>query len=124
MSIEADYELDGIERAHLASWITEASFQIAKKLMEDEVKKFNLSLINASDPNDIVQKHNLAKAAAQFYQGFINRLNQEVLMYRSAPKPSDPPLDPTANLELDSELNVNLEDLETITSNAPNLLER
>jgi hypothetical protein len=116
MTIDADNELTGIERAQLATWLTDASFGIVQRLMEDQVKRFNLDLVNAVKTEDIIQKHNLAKAAAQFYQGFINRINQEVLVYRQTPKSTDKPVDMTAEL-------LDLGEIAEAMANEPNLME-
>jgi hypothetical protein len=116
MNIEADNELTGIERAHLAQWLTEDSFKIVQKLMEDEVKKFSLNLLNASNTEDIIARHNLAKAAAQFYQGFINRISQEVLVYTQSPRSTDKPVDVTAPL-------LDLDDIAEAMADEPNLME-
>ena len=116
MSIDANHELSGIERAHLSVLVTTDGFKIMQKLMEDEVKKFNLLLINASNTDDIIAKHNLAKAAAQFYQGVIDRVNQEVLVYHKAPKSTDKPLDMTSGL-------LDLGDMADTLADVPNIME-
>jgi hypothetical protein len=116
MNIDADNELTGIERAHLAQWLTEDSFKIVQKLMEDQIKKFNLDLVNASKTEDIIVKHNLAKSAAQFYQMLIERISQEVLIYTQAPKSTDKPKDVTESI-------LDLDDIAAAMSEVPNLLE-
>ena len=116
MGIEADNELTGIERAHLATWTTEESFLIVQRLMEDEIKKFNLNLINSSKQEDIIANHHLAKAAAAFYQGLINRINQEIFVYRNTPKKGDKPVDVTETV-------LNLDDIAEAMAHEPNLLE-
>jgi hypothetical protein len=115
-------ELNGIERAHLSAWSGEESFKIVQRLMISLVKEFDLDLINASKNEDIIAKHHIAKAAAMYYQRFVDRLNSEIYVYQNSPKKGDKPVDITANLELDNA--VDLESLEEVTSNAPNLLER
>ena len=116
MNIEADIELTGIERAHLAVWLTDPSFKIVQKLLEDEVKKFNISLINAVDPEQVVIRHSYAKVAAQIYLGLINRIQTEVELYTKAPKPSDKPIDPT-------EESLDLGDIAEAMFDVPNLME-
>jgi hypothetical protein len=116
MNIEAYTELTGIERAHLAVWLTEASFKIVKKLLEDEVKRFNISLINASNPEEVVVRHGYAKVAAQIYQGLINRINEEVMIYTKAPRASDKPIDATESL-------LDLDAFAEATADLPNLME-
>jgi hypothetical protein len=116
MGIEADYELDDQARAHLAVLVGMDGFKILQHLMEDEVKKFNLKLINASKPEEVIHAHNLAKAASQFYQGVINRLNNEIDFYQHAPKVTDKPVDSTSQV-------LDLDDAVDLISNLPNLLE-
>jgi hypothetical protein len=116
MGIEADNELTGIERAHLANWLTEDSFPIVQKLMEDEIKKFNLNLINSRKDEDVIHNHKLAAAAAAFYQGLIKRINQEIFVYRNTPKKGDKPVDATESI-------LNLDDIADAMANQPNLME-
>jgi len=40
----------------------------------------------------------MAKAAAQFYQGIVNRINEEQTAYFHTPKPGDKPNDITENI--------------------------
>jgi hypothetical protein len=116
MNIEPGVELTGIERAHLSVWLSDPSFKIVQKLLEDEVKKFNISLINATTPEEVVVRHSYAKVAAQIYLGLINRIQTEVEFYTKSPKPSDKPVDPT-------EESLDLGDLAEAMADVPNLME-
>ena len=88
-------QLTNVEQAQLAALIPTEGFQILNRLMKEEVSKFNVSLLNAKKSEDVLIAHNLAKAAAMFYQGIINRINAEVDEYKNVPKPGDVPIDPT-----------------------------
>lgn len=116
MSIEADNELTGIDRAHLAVWLTEPSFKIVQRILEDEVKKFNINLINAETPAEVVVRHGYAKVSAQIYQGLIDRINEEVMIYTKAVRTTDKPVDAT-------EESLDLGDIASVMEDVPNLLE-
>lgn len=64
------------------------------------VDKFAIAMINAdpSKEREVVASHYLAKAAAQVYQMVTDRVNEEVLQYAHAPRPSDKPVDITEGL--------------------------
>lgn len=90
-------DFDGIKRARLASFIVTDDFKLIQEICEDELKKFELKFINTKvqDDKEVLANHALWKAAAQFYQGIINRINSEVELYRLSPKVNDKPEDTT-----------------------------
>jgi hypothetical protein len=90
-----DYKLSQIEQAQLAAFIPTDGFQILDKIMKGEVAKFNTKLLNCEKPEDVLIAHNLASAAAKFYQGLINTVNAEVYSYINTPKSTDEPVDVT-----------------------------
>lgn len=101
-----DYQLTELEQATLAALLPTEGFRILQKIMESEVFRFNTSLLNAKEPKDVLRYHNLASAAAKFYQGVIDRLNREAEIYLSVSK-SDEPIDPDYSvLEMDTEEHV------------------
>ena len=102
-----ELELTHIEQAQLSAFIHTDGFRILDSIMKDEVLKFNTALLNAKKSEDVLQAHNLAKAAASFYQGVLNRINSEVYAYANTPKITDKPVDITEGLEID---NLNLEE--------------
>jgi hypothetical protein len=116
MNIDADIELTGIERAHLSVWLSDPSYKIVQRLLEDEVKRFNINLINATSPEEVVVCHSYAKVASQIYIGLINRINEEVMLYTKAPKPTDKPIDVTESL-------LDLDAFAEATADLPNLME-
>lgn len=68
------------EIAILASAVKQEWFNLVQKFMEQEVKLLNIKLINTAtaNPNEILANHAIAKGAAMFYAGFIQRI-QELL---------------------------------------------
>lgn len=78
--IDIDFELTHVERALLVSYLNSDAFNVFQKLLEDQVKKFNVHLIN-TDPKDqkaVLVNHSLAHMVGSFYVGFMARLNQEL----------------------------------------------
>ena len=77
--LDIEIKLAPTERALLAAQVTQEGFDILQRLMEDQVRKFNLKLINteASQREDVLANHALAKAVAQFYVGLIKRIEEE-----------------------------------------------
>lgn len=95
-----DLELNGIDRAHLNVLVTMEGFKVLQNIMESEVEKFKVALLNAnpSKHDEVIAAHQLAKAAAMFYAGVVKRLNSELELYRNSPKASDKPIDATEGL--------------------------
>lgn len=78
--------IDPSDRAHLAQIATSAGFRVLQRLMRAEVDKFVLAQINADPANEaeVLAAHRMAKAAAQFYQGVTNRINEELFQFNNA----------------------------------------
>lgn len=88
------------QRALVAHTIATPGFVFINKIMRAEVDKFIVDLINAdeSDEKTVVAKHRLSKAAAQFYEMVLSRINMESSQFmRDAGQPTDP-IDPTEGL--------------------------
>src|SRR5579872_1579906 len=99
--VDPELKLEGRERAALAVMTAMEGFHALKKLMESEVAKFAVKLINtkAEDEAAVLAAHKMCKAAAQFYQGIMDRVNAEVEAYTHTPRAGDPPMaDVTADL--------------------------
>lgn len=79
MPVDPEYELTAEERAALVAYGVTA-FNVIKKIMEAEVAKFNVTLLNCkpTEHNEILAAHTMAKAAAQFCVQVINRVNTEI----------------------------------------------
>src|ERR1035437_4849777 len=77
--LDIEFELDDADRGILSSSVKQQGFDILQKIMEDQVRKFNLKLINTnpSDSAQVLANHYLAKAVAQFYTGLIERIETE-----------------------------------------------
>jgi hypothetical protein len=78
--LELDLELTPAEQAILSSYVRSPGFDLLQKLMEDQVRKFNLKLINTniSDTKSIIANFSQAKTVAQFYMGLMERLESEL----------------------------------------------
>lgn len=77
LSIDPETRLDDAERGALISILDTDGFTVLRKLMLVEIARFDLALKNAERAEDVIIKHNIAKAASQFYVQLIDRLNKE-----------------------------------------------
>jgi len=96
-SFEPEVVLDHTERALVAHAVATNGFPIIHRLIRSEVDKFIVGLINTGVENEaaIVANHRLAKAAAQVYTAFMNRINFEVEAFRAAVAKVGDPVDVT-----------------------------
>ncbi len=83
------------QRGQVAHTIATPGFLLVNRIMRSEVDKFIIDLINVPEGDDVsvVAKHKLSKAAAQFYELVISRLNFEAGLFMresSGGVPSDP----------------------------------
>jgi hypothetical protein len=92
--IDPELELTVTERAHLAYLVKTDGFQIFQKICESEVEKFKVAMINVKPGNtqELVERHSIAQAAAQFYVALVSRLNNEIEIYSRAPREGDGPM--------------------------------
>lgn len=72
--LDLTFELDQRQMAILAANVRQEWFDILQKLMEQEIRLMNIKLMNTSDPQEILRNHAIAKGAAMFYAGLIQRL--------------------------------------------------
>lgn len=101
MSVFApELQLDPTDRAHLVQIATSEGFRVLQRIMKAEVDKFVLAQINADPSNEaeVLAAHRMAKAAAQFYQGMTNRINEELLQFNHIARANDVPIDATEQL--------------------------
>lgn len=77
--IDLAIELTERERAVLASAVKQEWFDILQRIMEDQVRRFNLKLINTNpaDKENVIANHYLAKSVAMFYVGLMDKISQE-----------------------------------------------
>jgi hypothetical protein len=99
--IDVEVDLSPNERAILSASVKQEGFDVIQRLMEDQVRKFNLRLIN-TDPSErekVLANHRLAKAVAQFYVGLMDKISEicEIEAYNNRPRT------PRADLNLPNE---------------------
>lgn len=96
-SFEPDLYLDRTEQAQLSQIVYLPGYKVLHRLFRSEVDKFFVVLLNtdAADDHAIVAAHKMAKAAAMFYEGVTNRVNEEVIQFTNAPRANDTPIDIT-----------------------------
>lgn len=83
-SIDVDVVLTDHQRAVLAGTVKQEMFDVLQTVMEDQLKKFNIRLLN-TDPGDqgrVLVNHLMAKAAAQFYKGMMERIESECQVWK------------------------------------------
>ena len=86
------------QQAVLAASIKSDPIQIIFGIMKDEAFNFNSELLLAKKPEDILQAHSLAAAAAQFHDRVISRIEEEIQQYTCSPSINDRPVDVTEGL--------------------------
>ena len=77
--MEMDIKLDARQKQVLSAYIQQEGWDIMQLLMVQVVKDFNTALMNTpvDQPESVVALHCVAKAAAQFYTGLIQRIVEE-----------------------------------------------
>jgi hypothetical protein len=77
--------LDPRQRIVVAGYIHTEGFVIVQRLCEDELRLLNQKLINtdASNPQEVLSNHSLAKAAGMFYAGLLQRIKEEITLASS-----------------------------------------
>lgn len=88
-----EVELSDGERAALVHMTQMEGFRVLHRLMRSQVDTFIVDVINAdpAKPADVTSKQVLAKAAGQFFQQVVDRINEETQLYKNAPRANDPP---------------------------------
>lgn len=96
-SFEPDLYLDRGDQAQLSQLVYLPGYKVLHRLFRSEVDKFFVVLLNtdADDDHAVVAAHKMAKAAAMFYEGVTNRVNEEVMQFTNAPRANDTPVDLT-----------------------------
>jgi hypothetical protein len=92
-----EIRLEPNERAQLVLTANTEGYATLHRIFRSEVDKFWLDLVNvkAGADAEVIAKHKLAKAAAQFYEGATQRVNEEVIQYTAAMRAVDAPRDDT-----------------------------
>lgn len=78
--VTAGYRPNATERAQLAGFYNQPGFQVLQNIFESQISQLQIDMINANPVNkeDVLAKHNLAKAAAVFYDRCIKFINDEI----------------------------------------------
>lgn len=76
--LQFDFKIDDRVRSILVSHCKTEGFDTFQRLMEQEIRRLNLKLMNtpAHDQQEVIANHAVAKGAAQFYIGFMQRLQE------------------------------------------------
>lgn len=103
-SLNITFILSDRDRAVLSSAIKQEWFDLLQKIMEEEIRLLNVKLINTdgSDENAIVANHRIAKGAAMFYKGIIDRLNEELSQHAYNAQKMGTPENPELSPSLDT----------------------
>lgn len=72
------FTLDDRQRGIMAAAVKQEWFDILQKLMEEEIRLLNNSLINSGTDAEILANHRIVKGAGMFYVGVIQRLSELV----------------------------------------------
>lgn len=88
------------ERAQIAHTSHTPGFLHINRIMRAQVDKFVLDWINVDEDDEkkIIAKHRLSKAAAQFYQLVVSRINWEIQQFTHEANVSTAPTDPTEGM--------------------------
>jgi hypothetical protein len=72
--------MDSRQRSIIAGYVHTEGFVLLKRMMIDELRKFNQNLINTptGDSAKIIANHNLMQAAGMFYVGLLHRIENEI----------------------------------------------
>jgi len=83
--LNSEIELTEADRAQLAQTISSQGWRIIKKIMEAEVEKFSITLLNVAPgcKSEMIDRWYLAKSAAQVVAGVFQRLQGEMEIYRA-----------------------------------------
>lgn len=97
------YQPTAADMAQLNSLIQQPGFEVLKKLMQSEVDRFQVELMNTDPTEDnydkkVQTRHNIALAAAMFYQKLMNRVYSEQQQFVSAASGEKVQSDGTAEL--------------------------
>jgi hypothetical protein len=101
-------------------------YRVMHLIFRTEIDKFFVQLtnVNSANPSEVVTAQILYKAAAQFYEGVTERINEEVLQYTAAPRYGETPKDNTENiLDIGDTTDEYLKDITDRFEYVPNLFE-
>lgn len=99
-SFDPELELSNKEQADLSAVIHHPGFAVALRLGRCMVDQFVVKWMNADSDEDVLKAHKHAKVSAQFFQGFVDRINLEAAQYKSFSTQDNKPIDITENLDM------------------------
>lgn len=84
LDFKYEFKLTEGQRALLASSVKQEHFDLLQRLMEDELKLFNVQLMNtpASKPEEVLINHVIAQSVTKWYVGFMKNLSEEVKLHQ------------------------------------------
>jgi hypothetical protein len=94
--LEVNFELSERDRQLLSGHIRTEGFDILQRLMEQEIRLLNVKLLNTNtaNPPEILANHAVAKGAAMFYAGIMQRIaevmSQEQIAASGLGTPTNP----------------------------------
>lgn len=93
--------LEREEIAHLAALISQPGFKVIQKICRTGVDQFTVAMINTDQANkeEVIARHNEARAAARYYTWVINTINNSVTEYIHS-TPNSKPIDSAENLDI------------------------
>lgn len=101
--LQLDIALSEQDRLMLSTYVRTSAFDILQLIMEDQVNKFNMKLIDTpvNKPADVLAHHALAKGVAQFYCGVMDRIEEECQIQNFNNSTLGSPSDPENQMQLD-----------------------
>lgn len=78
-TIDAEFEINNQERAVLISFCKQEGWDLMQKIMESEIRRYNVALINTPEENEaeVLAKHKLTKGLASWYTAVMTRIARE-----------------------------------------------
>jgi hypothetical protein len=100
---DPELELEMKDRADLSAAINHPGFAVILRIGRWMVDQFVLDWMNANTDEQVLIAHKYAKVAAQFFQGFADRINEEAIQYRAVVNSDNKtPIDVTSALDIDT----------------------
>ena len=74
------FKMDQRQRLIISGYVHTEAFVLIQRMFEDEIKLLNQKLVNTepSNRNEVLANHVMVKAAGMLYQGFLQRIKEEV----------------------------------------------
>lgn len=94
--LEVNFELSDRDRQLLSGHVRTEGFDILQRLMEQEIRLLNVKLLNTNTSNtqEILSNHAVAKGAAMFYAGIMQRIAEVLQLENIAATGLGTPMNP------------------------------